>query len=200
MVSHAIIIIFIIFRGFPMNAAKLPDTAYLVTKAPVSLYTGLSLGALTLTGTWPVNGSKLSITASAVAGHADCAGTLVINGTETITFIQAGKKTSTVSLTARPAVVTTNMDCWLVITVLDSGLAPIVAETLTTVDIKFSDEEEYFSQAVGGFVKRPAQAITEDASTEVGDVMRYDGFDYIIKAIHVKDDRLGLERFRILQF
>lgn len=183
-----------------MNAAKLPDSAYLVTKAPVSLYTGLSLGALTLIGTWPVNGSKLSIVASSVSGHTDCSGTITINGTEVITFVQAGKKTSAVSLAAIPIIVSANMDCQIAITVLDSGLAPVMAETLTAIDISFTDEQEYYSQAVGGFVKRPAQAITDNETCLGGDIVRIGAIDYPIKAIHVEDDKMGIERFRILQF
>jgi hypothetical protein len=92
------------------------------------------------------------------------------------------------------------MDCQLDITVLDSGLAPAMAETLTAIDISFTDEQEYYSQAIGGFVKRPAQAITDNDTCQVADVVRFNLIDYPIKAIHVKDDKMGIERFRILQF
>ena len=180
----------------PFPHAKLTDPANLVTKAPVTFYNGASAATLTLTGTWPANGSKLSITLSG----ADCAGTLTINGTETITFTQAGKKTSTSALTARPTITTSGLNCTILITCLDSGLAPIMAETLTPIDIKFHDEQEYYSQAIGGFVKRPAQAITDETASLVNDVIQYNGVDYPIKAIHPKRDRLGIERRRVLQF
>jgi hypothetical protein len=180
--------------------AKLVDPAYLVTKAPVTFYNGLSSATLTLAGTWPTNGSKLSIVASAITGHTDCAGRVTINGTESIDFLVAGKKTSTISRTARPTITTTNLDCNLVITCMDSGLAPILAETLTAIDIKFTDEAEYYSQAMCIFVKRPAQAITDETTSQINDVIRFNGIDYPIKAIHAKRDRLGIERRRILQF
>jgi hypothetical protein len=184
----------------PFPHSKLVDPASLVTKGPVTLHNGESSTTLTLTGTWPANGSKIAIVASAITGHADCSGTLVINGSETITFTQAGRKTNTVNLTARPAITTANLDCHLLITALDSGLAPILVETITPIDIKFKDEAEYYSQAIGGFVKRPAQAITDETLSKVGDIIRFGGIDYPIKAIHAKRDRLGIERRRVLQF
>jgi hypothetical protein len=185
--------------------SKLVDPASLVTKWPVTFYNGLSVGSLTLIGTWPANGAKLSIVASAITGHTNCGsivtpGTVAINGGAPISFTHAGRKTSTVSLTAKPTIVTDNLDCNLVITCLDSGLAQILVETITAIDIKFKDEAEYYSQSIGGFVKRPAQAITDETLSEVGDVIRFGGIDYPIKAIHAKRDRLGIERRRILQF
>jgi hypothetical protein len=70
----------------------------------------------------------------------------------------------------------------------------------TAIDIKFRDEAEYYSQAIGGFVKRPAQCVTDETASQVNDVIRYNGVDYPIKAIHPKRDRLGIERRRVLQF
>jgi len=182
-----------------MNAAKLPDSAYLVTKAPSSLFDDTITASLTLAA-WPTGRTgKLKVTVSAVAGHTDCAGTVTL-GTETLTFVAAGTKLTTVNLTANPAASSANLDCHLHITVVDTGGADIMVDTLTAIDINFTDEQEYYSQAIGGFAKRPAQAITDNETAEVGDVVRIGTIDYPVKAVHVKKDRLGLERMRVLQF
>lgn len=164
--------------------------AYRVTNGPVILYSGLSSGTLTLPGTWPTNGSKLSVTASAITGHADCAGTVTINGTEIITFIQAGKKTSTVSLTAKPTIVTANLDCNLVITVLDSGLAPITAETQTAIQTRIEPHQSGHSDASGVWTTINDTQIYSDTLLAIGDIVRKGTKDYHIKQI---DENPGLD-------
>jgi len=158
----------------------LTSGAYQVTKGPVTLYSGLSTGSLSLTSAWPTGGSKLAIVASATTGHADCAGIVTINGTETITFTQAGRKTSTVSLSALPAIVTANLDCNLVITVLDSGLAPISVETLTTINSRIDVKQSGFYNASGTWTKTD-NIIYSNSSMNLGDVIRDGTSNYTIK-------------------
>jgi hypothetical protein len=167
----------------------LTSGAYKVTKGPVTLYSGLSSGALTLTGTWPVNGSRLAIVASAVTGHADCSGTVVINGSETITFTQAGRKTSAVSLVALPMIVTTNLDCNLVITVLDSGLAPTQVETQTAINTRIEPHQSGHSDASGAWTTVNDTQIFSDTMLNVGDVVRKSSRNYTIKQV---DENLDL--------
>lgn len=168
-----------------MKILTFPDAAYIVTKAPVTFHNGVSSANLTLTGTWPANGSKIAITASAITGHADCSGTLVINGTETITFTQAGRKTNTVNLTARPAITTSNLDCNLLITCLDSGLAPIETETAAATKIQFENTSSGFFNSQGVWtVYSGSYALCKDAAI-VSDVLRY-GSDMIIKKVDVE--------------
>jgi len=83
---------------------------------------------------------------------------------------------------------------------IDSGGAPIVAETLTAIDIKYRDETKYFSSSIGDFVIRPAHCTTDETASQIGDVIRYAGVDHVIKAIHPTDDRHGLEIKRKLEF
>jgi len=153
---------------------------YRVTEGPVTLYSGLSSGALTLTAAWPATGSKLSIVASVITGHADCVGTLMINGSETITFAQAGRKTSTVSLAALPTIVTANLDCNLVITVLDSGLAPILVETLTAINARIDFKQSGFYNASGAWTKTD-NVIYSNSAMNLNDVIRNGTSDYVIK-------------------
>lgn len=183
----------------PFPHAKLTDSASLVTKAAASLYDGTSSATFTLS-TWPSGRTgRLKITISSVTGHTDCAGSITA-GSETVTFTQAGTKTTTTNLTAKPTTTSTGLDCHVHITVIDAGGADIMVETVTPIDIKFRDEQEYYNQAIGAFVKRPAQAITDETTSQINDVIRFNGRDYPIKAIHAKRDRLGIERRRVLQF
>ncbi|MFA7164591.1 MAG: hypothetical protein WC124_01925 [Desulfoplanes sp.] len=117
-----------------------------------------------------------------------------------LTFIQAGTKTTTANLTAKPTVTSSGLDCHCHITVTDTGGADVLVETLTAIDIKFKDETEYYSQAIGYFVKRPAHCTTDETSSKVGDIIRYAGSDHVIKAIHPADGRHGLEIKRKLEF
>jgi hypothetical protein len=183
----------------PFPHAKLVDSAYLVTHAAASLFDGTMAASPTI-GAWPTGiTGRCKVTLSSVSGHTDMAGTITI-GSETLTFTQAGTKTTTVNLTAKPTVTSSGLDCHAHITVIDSGGADVQVETLTALDIKWKDETEYYSQAIGGFVKRPAHCTTDETSSQVGDVVRYAGIDHVIKAIHVIDDRHGIEIKRKLEF
>jgi hypothetical protein len=183
----------------PFPHAKLTDAAYLVTKAPASLFDGNATATFTL-GTWPVGKTgRLKVAVSSVTGHTDCAGSIVA-GTETLTFTQAGTKTTTVNLTAKPVTTSSGLDCHVHITVIDTGGADIMAETLTAIDIKYKDETKYFSSAIGDFITRPAHCTTDETASQVGDIIRYGGIDHVIKAIHPTDDRHGLEIKRKLEF
>lgn len=183
----------------PFPHAKLTDSASLVTKSAASLYDGTSSATFTLSA-WPSGKTgRLKITISSVTGHADCAGTITA-GSETVTFTQAGTKQTTTNLTSNPVITSTGLDCHVHITVIDTGGADIMVETVTATDIKFRDEQEYYSQAIGAFVKRPAQCVTDETTSQINDIIRYNGVDYPIKAIHAKRDRLGIERRRVLQF
>lgn len=183
----------------PFPHAKLTDSASLVTKAAASLYDGTSSATFTLS-TWPSGKTgRLKITISSTTGHTDCAGTITA-GSEAIVFSQSGTKQTTVNLTANPTITSTGLDCHVRIVVIDIGGAEILVETVTAIDIKFKDEQEYYNQAIGAFVKRPARAITDETISQINDVIRFNGMDYPIKAIHAKRDRLGIERRRVLHF
>jgi hypothetical protein len=173
-----------------MITSYLAPGACRVTKGPVTLYSGISSGTLTLTGTWPVNGSKLAIVASAITGHTDCAGTVTVNS-EVITFTQAGRKTSTVSLTAKPTIVTASLDCNLIITVLDSGLAPVLAETLAAINTRIEPHQSGHSDAQGVWTTIQDTQIFSDSLLVVDDVVRKDAKDYHIKQVDENPDLSG---------
>lgn len=183
----------------PFPHAKLTDPAHLVTKAAHSLYNAASAATLTLTGTLPSVSFRCSVRLYTATGKTDCAGRVTV-GSENLDFLVAGKKTTTTLLTALPVVTTANLNCVIEIIALNSGGAEILTETLTAIDIKFRDEAEYYSQAIGGFVKRPAHCTTDETSSQVNDIIRFNGMDHPIKAIHTIDGRHGLEIKRKLEF
>ena len=180
-----------------------------IVRAPVTLYAGLSTGSLTLTGSWPATGSRLSIVASAVSGHTDCAGTILIAGTETITFTQAGRKTSSVARTSLPAIVTSNMDCWLVITVLDSGMAPVYEDTETTLPCKIEIKSKSVPSPQGGWTAITSTQMQVRGEFDVGDMIKFDidhpfdptnGIEHPILAFAPKAAYMGKENIKILVF
>jgi hypothetical protein len=127
-----------------------PHLAKKITKALVGLYNGLSTATLTLIGTWPSNGSKLQIVASAITDHTDCVGDVIINGTDTYHFSQAGTKRTTTSLTAKPTITTSGLDCNLVITCTDSGGQPIYEETETDLPCRIYPKRKSIPFPQGG--------------------------------------------------
>jgi hypothetical protein len=133
-------------------------------------------------------------------GKTDVTGSVTVGSETALSFLAAGKKTTTTLLTALPTITTANLSCMIEVIAIDSGGAEIQKETLTSIDIKFRDEAEYYSQSMGGFVKRPAHCTTDETASQVGDVVRYLGVDHVIKAIHTIDGRHGLEIKRKLEF
>jgi hypothetical protein len=183
----------------PFPHAKLCDPAYLVTKALASIFDGTMIASPTIS-TWPTGiTGRCKVTLSSVTGHVDVAGTITI-GTETLTFTQAGTKTTTVNLTTKPTVTSSGLDCHCHITVINTGGADVQVETINAIDIKWKDETKYFSSSIGNFVIRPAHCTTDETASQVGDVVRYAGIDHPIKAIHTIDGRHGLEIKRKLEF
>lgn len=187
-----------------------PHLARKVTKAAVTFFSGVSSATLTLIGTWPANGSKLQIVASSVTGHADCAGRVTINGSENIDFVAAGKKTSTVALTARPTIVTSNLDCNLVITCLDSGSQPIYTSTETDLPCRIYLKRKYLPSPQGGFTQIQETLLEcRDLTIIPTNVIKFDitnrkgptaGIEYTVSAIDPVDGPGGTEHKRMLRF
>ncbi len=167
-----------------LKILEFPEDAYLVTKAPASLFDGNSSATLTLNA-WPsgVTG-RLKITISAIAGHADVTGTITVDG-EVVTFTQAATKTTTNSLTAKPAVTTSGLDCHIHITVISVSGADIEVETATATKIQFENTASGFFTPEGTWkVYSGSYAMCKD-SAEVGDILRY-GSDMPIKKVDIE--------------
>jgi hypothetical protein len=179
-----------------------------VTRAPVVLFNGTSTSTLTLIAAWPTSGSKLSIVASSVTGHADCAGHVIINS-EDIEFKQAGTKISTTALTALPTITTTGLDCHLVITVLNSGGASVQTDTEIDLPCKIEVRSKSIPSPEGGWTSIASTQMQARGIFEVGDNIKFD-IDYPfdptngtirpIAAWRPKATYAGKESIKILEF
>jgi len=175
----------------------LAQGAYKVTKTAVSLFDGTLTASPTI-GAWPsgITG-RCKVTISSVTGHTDCAGTITI-GSETLTFIQAGTKQTTISLTAKPVVTSSGLDCHCHITVIDTGGAPISSDTQTALDCRFQDTQKSFRLPSGEFSMSAAIAYTNDSSCVIGTLFSYGSYDYYIAQVSVMTGLDGLEEGRKL--
>lgn len=183
-----------------MELLQFPHSAYLVTKAPVSIWDATSPTAPTQAGTWPSGRTcRCKVTISSVSGHTDCAGTLTV-GAETLTFTQAGTKTTTSNLTASPIILSSGMDCHVRIIVLDTGGADIQAETLTPIKILYEYVESGFFLPSGVWTTYSGSyALVCNSTIDKNDIIRYNGDDLIVKKIEPLEI-FGNELYRILYF
>ena len=179
-----------------------------MARAPVVLFSGTSVASLSLIAAWPPTGSKLSIVASSVSGHTDCAGHIIINS-EDITFTQVGTKTSTTALTALPTITTTGLDCNLVISVLNSGLAPIYLETETDLPCKITPKTKWLPSPQGGWTSIQTTILEARGIFAVGENIKFDpdypfdptaGNTKQIVSVRPKNAYQGKESIKILEF
>jgi hypothetical protein len=179
-----------------------------VSRAPVVLFDGTSTSSLTLTASWPSTGSKLSIVASAVTGHADCTGHVIINS-EDIEFKAAGTKISAGALTALPTITTSGLGCHLVITVLTSGGSPVYAETETDLPCKIEIRSKSIPSPEGGWTSIASTQIQARGNFAVNDLIKFDpdypydptdGTNRPIMAVQPKVAMMGKENIKILTF
>lgn len=168
-----------------LKILEFPDDAYIVTKAPHSLYNAASAATLTLTGTLPSISFRCSVRLYTATGKTDCAGRVTV-GSENLDFLVAGKKTTTVLLSALPVVTTTNLNCMIEILAIDSGGAPIEAETATATKIQFENTSSGFFNSQGTWtVYSGSYALCKDAAA-IGDVLRYGAIDMPIKKVDIE--------------
>jgi hypothetical protein len=183
--------------------------AKLITKTAATLFSGTSAATLTLTGTWPTGGARLSIVTSSVTGHTDCAGRVTVNGTENIDFLAAGKKTTTAALTSLPTITTANLDCNLVITVISSGGTPVYTEAETDLYCKIEIKSKSVPSPNGGWTSIQATTMQARGAFAVNDRIKFDinnpfdptdGTEHIVLSQKPKAAYLGKENIKILEF
>ena len=168
--------------------------AYLVTKAAASLFDGTLTASPTI-GSWPTGiTGRCKVTISSVTGHTDYVGSITI-GSETLTF-PAGltppiTKQTTISLTAKPTVTSSGLDCHCHITVTDVGGADVVAETLTAINTRIEAYNSGFYNSQGVWTKTNS-LILSTTELQIGDIVRKGTRDYRIQNAEDNPD-LGQE-------
>ena len=180
-----------------MIESYLNQSGYRVERGTHELFDGVpTVSPLTLHAA-PTTSFRCKVTISAVTGHTDCAGSIVI-GTETLTFIQATTKQTTVLLSSLPVTTYTNLDCNILITAIDSGGAPISSDTQTALDCRFQDTQKSFRLPSGEFSQSQAIAYTNDSRCVIGTLFSYGGYDYSIAQVSVMTGLDGSEEGRKL--
>lgn len=164
---------------------SLIDDALKTVRANHVLYSGLSGStALVLTGSLPAVPFRCEVAVSNTTGHTDCAGSVTV-GSETLAFAAAGKKKSTLDLTALPVITTSGLDCTLLIVAISPGGAPLQTETLTAIKIRMKSKSKSIPSPSGGWESiRESYALSWAADAVAkGDIIRYGGKDYTVSAI-----------------
>jgi hypothetical protein len=100
-------------------------------------------------------------------------------------------KITTVSLTAKPNVTSSGLDCHCHITVIDTGGADVVAETLTAINTRIESYQSGFYNSQGIWTKTDS-LILSDTSLSIGDIVRKGAQNHIIKKADDNPD-LGQE-------
>ena len=172
----------------------LNQSAYLVTEANHVLYTGLSVASPTLTSL-PAVAFRCKVTVASTTGHTDVAGSVVV-GSETLTFTAAGKKTTTVSLSALPVVSCSGLDCSLLIEAISTAGAPLQAETLTAIKIRKEAYQSGFYNGQGVWTVT-RDMIECETLASIGDKIRYAGVDYTVQKVEDHPDLGGENEYYI---
>ena len=161
---------------------KFPEDAYIITYGNHELYDDTTAATLTLTGSLPSVSFRCRVTISAVTGHSDVAGSVVV-GAETLAFTAAGSKTATSALSALPVITTSGLDCNILIEAITTGGAPIQAETATATKVQFENTASGYFNAQGQWtVYSGSYAMCRDVAV-VGNKLRYGGVDLPIKKV-----------------
>lgn len=175
-----------------------PTSAYIVASSITELYDDDSAATLTLTDTAPTVNYRLRITLSGT----DCAGTVTIDGTETLTFTAAGKKVTTTTLTANslPTVTTSGLNCNILIECLDVGGSPIYSETTTAIKVRHEPELVTIREPSGNFTTYNGYVMVRNSTITLGDKIRINSTDYHAKRIEPQSWLDGTEVYRIVYF
>ena len=182
-----------------MRLLKFPHDASLVTKSDHILYDDLSAATLTLTGDLPSVSFRCKVTISATTDHTDMVGSVMI-GTELLPFVAAGTKTTTIVLSALPAITTTNLDCNIQIVAIGAGGQPIQDETLTTLKIRFEPTSKMYQNVAGEWTQSTAYCMVVSSTPGINSVIRYNSTDYTTKQVEAFPWLDGTEVYRILYF
>lgn len=173
--------------------------AYRVDKANWKIFTGLAsvLPTLTSGDGLPAVPFKCAVTVSAITGHVDVAGSVVV-GEEVLAFTAATRKTTTVLLTTLPVITQMGLDCNILIEALSSGGAPIQKETLTSILIGFKKTQKAIMMPDGTFSVCSAIAKTTNTLCVAGTILRIDNQDYNVFQVEPKNKPSGREYMRRL--
>jgi hypothetical protein len=161
------------------------------------LYTGLDKPTpLVLTRAAPPISFKIKVTASALAGHTDCTGTVTVNA-EALTFTGAATKTTTTTLTVLPTITTANLDCQLQIWAINTTGTDYYGTTWIDFPCRWEDEQEAYFTAAGAWAISNAK-VYSDTSYVLADIIRKYGTtaERVINKVIIGSDIEGNQQYR----
>jgi hypothetical protein len=182
-----------------MRLLDFPHTAYKITSTQHVLFDGDAASTLTLTGTKPAVSFRCQVRLYTATAKTDCTGSVVV-GTETLTFTQASKKVTSVSLTALPVVTTSNLTCLVEIIAIDVAGMPIMDATETAIKVRWEPTTKSVQNASGAWIITSAFAMVVDSTILPGSVVKYLGVSYVVVTVEAFPWLDGTELYRILYF
>lgn len=177
----------------------LKHTCYLVAKSIAKLYDAVGSGSLSLTGSWPAGlAGRVAITVASATGHTDCVGSVAV-GNESKSFSTSGQRlTYTTYLTTLPAIVTTGLDCHILVEVLAASGQPYYLETLTAITCRWTPTQKSFRNSLGEWETSDAEVLTTSTACNATDVLQYEGRDYVVRQVNPYSKLSGREFLRRL--
>jgi len=85
-------------------------------------------------------------------------------------------------------------------TVIDTGGADVVAETLTAIKIRFEPTSKMYMNASGAWTQSQAYCMVVNSTIKISDAIRYNSTNYPVKQIEALNWLDGTELYRILYF
>ena len=182
------------------------DSATLVKASMWYLHNAVPVSSPLTVETPPTGSFRCKATVSAVEGHTTC-GTPTVKGhitigSETQDFAGAGTKIFTTTLTAKPVITYSGLDCMIVITAIDTGGADIHQTANTTIAVDWDDSQKWVPSPQGVWTQVDQTSCeTDDITAKIGDTVLHGGKTYPIKNIKDGEQTLsGTVLTRLYQF
>lgn len=172
-----------------------------------------SLEALGVTATLKTGDTGAGVV-TALTPHAhftlglDVAGTITV-GSDVLTFTAAGTKLTSTNLTSLPVITTGNLDCYILITALDSGGNPIQTSTETDLPCTIKLISRGVQASDGTWASVKSTEIRARGSFDVGDIIKFDihnffdptdGIEHPVTNWRPDKGLMGRENIKILEF
>lgn len=170
-----------------------------------SIFIGLSIATLVLNGDGAPTSAqyRLKIVASILGAHNDTVGHVIINGTENLNFTSptGSTKTTTTYLTAGvdPVITTTDMDCELTITALDTSGNPLYKTAWELFACRWVNVQKWLQDSTGTWILSSAKIKAKEVYA-IGATLRKYGTTtptYTIKNVFDAEDMDGADDYKI---
>jgi hypothetical protein len=166
------------------------DSATLIKIGDTIRYDG-NCNSIELIGDWPSVQCQMVLEITAKSGHSDCTGSIKIND-ETLQFTASGQtKTTAAFLSAEPSITVANLDCDLMITLIDSAGNELKTETSKTIAVDWDEISVTWYQSAGKWLMSKPNFETPDLTVGIDDKIVHNEKTYTVKNTSQADQTLG---------